>query len=126
MKQFLIAVFLLAALPLLHATDTAAKITVGMDYKEALALLKKHGAEDITPNLAIVGPKGEHPLYEIVWSLRDFGAIIELDSKDNKVSDLSFWTVKDFAVSKEHRARTQQNAKSLTLDPQTHTVSVEK
>jgi hypothetical protein len=126
MKQLLLSMFLLATVSWLHAADTVVKIAVGMDHQETLALLKRHGAEDITPHLAIVGPKGEHPLKGYVWELRDYGAIIEVDSKDNKVSRLIYGTTKDFDLGKDHRARTEQNVKSLTLDTKTRTVSVEK
>jgi hypothetical protein len=118
---------LLAALPAVHAADAAAvKIAVGMDHTDAIALLKKHGAEDITPNLAIIGPNGEHPLKGYVWALRDYGIIIEVNDKDNKVSSLIYNTTTDFAVSKEHRARMEQTVTSITLDPKTKAASIEK
>ncbi|RBP46490.1 hypothetical protein DES53_102881 [Roseimicrobium gellanilyticum] len=126
MKQFLLSIFLMTVVSSLHAADTVARIAVGMDHKESIALLKKHSAEDITPGLAIVGPNGEHPLHGLVWALRDYDAIIELAEQNGKITTLTYWTKKDFGTSKDHRARTEQNVKSLTLDPKGHAVSVEK
>lgn len=121
--RILMATFLL--LPVVGFAEEV-RITVGQSHDDAVALIKKHGATDITPGLAIVGEKGEHPLRGIYWEFRDYDAIITLAAKDGKVSAMTFWTKKDFGESKSHRARTEQNITTLKLDTKTKGVSIEK
>jgi hypothetical protein len=119
----LIAIFLL--LPLVAVAEEV-RITVGQSHDDAVTLIKKHGASDITPGLAVVGPKGEHPLRGIYWEFRDYDAIITVAAKDGKVTAITFWTKKDFGESKSHRAKTEQSITTLKLDTKTRGVSIEK
>ena len=98
---------------------------MGMKHDEAVALIQKHGGIDITPGLALVGPKGEHPLYGYNWSFRDYDAIIELSPRDGKLDRLSYWTKKDFRESKSHRVKTEQSISTLKLDTVTKGVFVD-
>jgi len=112
-------------LPLVAFADEV-RIVVGQSRDDAVALIKKHGGTDITPGLAVVGPKGEHPLTGIYWEFRDYDAIITLAAKDGKVTAMTFWTKRDFGESKSHRAKTEQPITALRLDTKTRGVSVEK
>lgn len=102
------------------------RIAVGMSREDTVAIIKKHGGTDITPGLAVVGPKGEHPLTGIYWEFQDYDAIITLTTKDGKVTAMTFWTKKDFGESKSHRAKTEQPIAALKLDAKTKGVSIEK
>jgi hypothetical protein len=122
MRTFIVALVLL---PLVAFADEV-RIVVGQSRDDAVALIKKHGGTDITPGLAVVGPKGEHPLTGIYWEFRDYDAIITLAAKDGKVTAMTFWTKRDFGESKSHRAKTEQPITALRLDTKTRGVSVEK
>jgi len=97
-----------------------------MSHDEAVAIIKKHSGRDITSGLAITGSKGEWPLTGIYWAFKDYDAIIGLFSREGKVTELTYWTKKDFGESKSHRAQTEQNIKALKIDTGTREVSIEK
>lgn len=116
---------LLLLLPLTALCDEV-RIAVGMKRDDAVATIQKHGGVDITPGLAVVGPKGEHPLRGFYWSFRDYDAIIELSPRDGKIERMTYWTKKDFGESKSHRAKTEQSITTLKLDTKMKGVSIEK
>ena len=123
MRILLLLTFLL--LPL--ATFAAeVRLAVGMNRDEVVATIKKHSGTDITSNLAVVGPKGEHPLTGIYWAFGDYDAIITVTAKDGKVAAMTFWTKKDFDESKSHRSQTEQSITALKIDTKTREVSIEK
>jgi|GEM_PF-2050298 len=119
----LLNVFLL--LPLSTFADEV-RIAVGMSRDETVALLKQHSATDITPGLAVVGPKGEHPLTGIYWEFKDYDAIITLTAKEGKVTAMTYWTKKDFGESKSHRAKTNLSITTLKIDTKKRKVAIEK
>jgi hypothetical protein len=119
----LVAIFLL--LPLAALAEEV-RIAVGQSRDDVVALIQKHGATDITPGQEVVGPKGEWPLKGIYWAFRDYDAIISLTAKDGKITEMTFWTKKDFRESKSYRAKTEQSVTALTLDTKTRGVSIEK
>jgi hypothetical protein len=98
------------------------RITVGMKYDEAVALIRKHSGKDITSGMAL--GRGAHA--GLYWAFEDYDAIIELPERDGKVESMTYWTEKDFGESKNHRAKTEQRITALTLDTNTKGVSVEK
>ena len=102
------------------------RIATGMSANEAKAQIRKIGGADITPNLAVVGPKGESPMKEIYWEFRDYDAVIELIQKEEKIVALCYWTKKDFSESKSHREESRQLTQSITLDTEKKTAVVEK
>ncbi len=112
-------------LPLVTFADEV-RFTVGMSRDDAVALIKKHSGKDITPGLAVVGPKGEHPLTGIYWEFQDLDAIITVTAKDGKVTAMTFWSKKDFGESKSHRAKTEQSITALKIDTEKREVSIEK
>ncbi len=122
MRTLLIAFFLL---PLAGFADEV-RIAVGQSRDEAVAAMKQHGGIDITSDLEVVGPKGEHPLTGIYWGFRDYDAIIVLTTKDAKVAGMTFWTRRDFGESKLHRAERARSITVLKLDTNTKGVSIEK
>ena len=122
MRTSLILLFLLP----LAALGEEVRITIGMKRDEAVAIIRRHGGVDITPNLAVVGPKGEHPLRGYHWEFRDYDAIVEISPRDGKIERMTYWTKKDFGESKNHRAKTEQNITTLKLDTKTKAVSIEK
>jgi hypothetical protein len=111
-------------MPLSSLADEV-RIAVGMNRDEAVTIIQKHGGRDITSGLAVVGPKGEYPLSGIYWEFRDLEAVITLAGKDGKVTAMTFWTKKDFAESKSHRAKTEQNIRALRIDTRTRAVSID-
>ena len=122
MRTFILAIFLL---PLVGFADEV-RIAVGQSRDDAVALIKKHSGTDITPGLAVVGPKSEHPLTGIYWGFRDYDVIIALTSKDGNVTAMTFWTKKDFGEGRSHRAKTEQSITALKFDTKTRGVSIEK
>lgn len=100
------------------------RVAVGMPRDKALTVIKANSGKDITPGLAIVGPNGEHPLHGFVWELEDYGVVIEVSGKE-KVEGLTYWTLDDFAVSKDHRAKSAKRITGLTIDPRAKQVMVE-
>jgi len=110
----------------LTAFGEETRIAVGMKHDEAVAIVRRHGGVDITPGLAVVGPKGEHPLRGYYWSFRDYDAIIELSPRGGKVERILYWTKKDFEHSKDHRANSEQSITALKLNTKTKGVAIEK
>lgn len=102
------------------------RIAVGMGRDEAIASITKHGGRDMTPELAVIGPKGEWGLKGIYWAFRDYDAVIAWSANDGKVAGLSFWKKKDFGESKSHRAESEQAINALTIDTNSREVSIEK
>ena len=119
------SLFFLLLVPLTALCEEV-RITVGMKRDDAVAIIQKHGGVDITPSLAVVGPKGEQPLRGLFWSFRDYDAIIELSPRDGKIERMTYWTKKDFGETKNHRAKTEQSITTLKLDTKTRGVSIDK
>jgi hypothetical protein len=118
--------FLLLILLPLTAFSEEVRIAVGMKRDDALVIIQKHGGVDITPGLAVVGPKGEHPLKGLYWEFREYDAIIQLSARDGNIERITYWTKKDFDESKSQRAKTEQSITTLKLDTENRGVSVEK
>jgi hypothetical protein len=95
-----------------------------MSREKVLAIIKANGGEDITPGLAVVGPKGEHPLHGFYWSLKDYKTVIEVSGKE-KVTGLTYWTEKDFGESKSHRAKSAKEITSFQIDPKGKQILIE-
>src|ERR1700720_4271161 len=62
----------------LKAVAAKISISVGMNRDEAVALVKKCNATDISPSLQIIGPKGEWPVTGTYWSFPDYDAVLAL------------------------------------------------
>jgi hypothetical protein len=115
---------LLSVLLALPALGEEVQIVVGMKHDDAVEIMKKLVAFDITPG--VVGPKGEHPLRGPYYVFRDYDAIIALSVRNRKIERITYWTKKDFSESKDHRANTEQSITALKLDTRTKAVSIEK
>jgi hypothetical protein len=102
------------------------RIAVGQSSDAAVSAIKQNSGRDITPGLAIVGPKGEHPLTGICWAFEDYDAIIQLSVRDGTVVHMAYWTKKDFGENLSHRAKTEQNITALKLVTKTRGVTIEK
>jgi hypothetical protein len=122
MRTVILALLLL---PLVAFAEEV-RVAVGQSRDEVVGTIKKHGATDITPGMAIVGPKGEHPLTGIYWEFRDYDVIIELTAKNGKVVRMLFWTKKNFGKSRSHRAKTEQSISTLKLDTKTRGVRLRR
>ena len=92
------------------------QVVVGMPKDKALAIIKANGGKDITPGLAIVGPKGEHPLHDFYWSLDEYNAVIAISGKE-KVDWLLYWTEKDFAQPKMQRSKAAKQITAFKINP---------
>jgi hypothetical protein len=110
-------------LPLLSFGEEV-RLAVGMNRDEAVAVIKKHGGVDITSGLAVVGPKGEWPLKGFYWEFKDYDAVIELSGRENSVTQISYWTKKNFGDSKLRRAQTEKKIIALKLDTKMKRVSL--
>jgi len=86
-----------------------------MPKDKALIIIKANGGKDITPGLAVVGPKGEHPLHGFYWQLKDYKAVIEVSGAE-RVERLTYWTEKDFGESKDHREKSARNITAFKID----------
>ncbi|OQB85685.1 MAG: hypothetical protein BWX86_02807 [Verrucomicrobia bacterium ADurb.Bin122] len=84
-------------------------------------ILKKIGAKDITPNLAIVGPKGGSPVHGLYWSVPDFKVIFVKSDRT-----LCYWTEEDFSRSKAHREDSRRYVRSIIFDTEKKTYTVKK
>lgn len=103
-----------------------ARIAVGMNHDEVVALIKKYGGENITPGQEILPRRGWSTPTGLYWAFHDYDVVIELVDMDGKVRKILFWTKKDFNESKVHRAGTEQSITALKFDTKTKEVSVEK
>lgn len=115
------SLILFLLLPLIAMSEEI-YFSVGMSHAEASAIIKKHSGKDITSGLAL-GGSGQAGLY---WSFGDYDAVVELPSRDGKISSITYWTKKNFGESKNHRAETAQRVTTLKLDTKTKSVSMEK
>ena len=61
-----------------HAED-GGTLSLGMSHKAALELIRECGGQDITSNMAMVGPNGERPLNGLFWSLEHYNSVLEID-----------------------------------------------
>lgn len=116
----LVAVFCAFMIPAVAGAEEV-RIAVGMPHEDATKLIRKHSGKDITAGLALATEKPG-----IFWEFQDFDAVIELDSRDGKVVRMTYWTKKDFAGNKSHRAETEQPIKGVSLDTEKKKVSIEK
>jgi hypothetical protein len=114
-------VYVLLSLPI---TADDLRVAVGMPRDKALTIIKANSGKDITPGLAVVGPKGEHPLHGFYWHLEDYKTVIEL-SGEEKVTGLTYWTLNDFGRSKDHRAKSAKEVIAFTIDPRGKRVLIE-
>ncbi len=105
--------------------DDSLTIFLGMKREVAEGIIRKCGGQDITANLAVVGPEGEWPLSGLFWDLGGYDSVLEISAEDGKVNGIGYWTAADFAKSKEHRAASRKSLKSVTLNGPNQTVKVE-
>jgi hypothetical protein len=108
----------------LVALAADSRVEVGMSRDKAISIIKMHGGKDITPGLAEVGPKGEHPLHGMYWSFDRYGAVVAIGGKE-KVDALTYWTAKDFGTSKDHRSKTAKKITAFTVDQKVGRIRVE-
>ena len=123
MEHFLCLLILLSPL---SALSEEIHVAIGMDRDAAIALIKKHGAKDITPGLAVVGPNGEHPLRGIYWEFQEYDAIIGLAVDKDRITAMGFWSKDDFGKNKSHRAKSEREITDLFLDTQKKSVSIKR
>jgi hypothetical protein len=106
-------------------TADASTLSLGMSHASALEIIRECGGQDITWNLAIMGPNGERPPSGLYWSFEQYDSVIEIGSEEGKVVVIDFWTGADFSESKEHRAQSRKSLKSLTFEKQSKTVKTQ-
>jgi hypothetical protein len=124
MRAFLL---LLMFLPVIGFTEQV-RLEVGASSAATDEVLRKIAATDITPNMEVVGSKGEWPVYGLYWSVWDFKVILEIASGEKKVGVISicYWTDDDFNVSKMHREDSRRYVRSITFDTEKKTYIVKK
>src|ERR1043165_2741671 len=99
-------VYVLLSLPV---TADDMRVAVGMPRDKALTIIKANSGKDITPGLAVVGPKGEHPLHGFYWHLEDYKTVIEL-SGEEKVTGLTYLDTQRFR--EEQRSSSEKRERS--------------
>ena len=97
-------------------------LTLGMGHESALAIIRECGGQDVTSNLAVVGPHGEWPLSGIFWYLEQYNAVVEIAADNGKVVEIGYWTSADFSESKSHRSESRRSLRSLTFKKDDKTV----
>ena len=118
---------LLPFISLMPASGIAEEVTIkaGMCREEAICLIRKHGAYDITGGMALGGGSREHPLKEIYWEFADYDAVIEVSARPGgKVRRLSYWKKKGFNESLISRGKSEQKITSLKIDTTSKEVTV--
>ena len=106
-------------------TADASTLSLGMSHASALEIIRECGGQDITSNLALMGPNGERPPSGLYWSFEQYNSVIEIGADEGKVIAIDFWTGADFSKSKEHRAQSRKSLKSLTFEKQSKTVKTQ-
>ena len=81
--------------------------------------------QDITANLAIVGPRGEKPEPGLFWTLEQYNSVLEIAAEDGKLVGIGYWTLASFSKSKSHRAESRKSLKSLTFEESAKTVKIQ-
>jgi hypothetical protein len=109
-----------------HQTANGQTLSLGMSHESALEIIRECGGQDITSNLAVVGPHGEWPLSGVFWSLEQYNSVLEIAAEDGKIVQIGYWTVADFSKNKKHRAKSETSLKSLTFDTQTKTLRTQR
>jgi len=105
-----------------HQVEDGPTLSLGMSHELALETIRECGGQDITPNLAVVGPHGEWPLRGIYWDLEQYNSVLAIAAQDGTVVGIGYWTIADFSESKSHRAECRRSLKSLTFEKQTKTL----
>jgi hypothetical protein len=105
---------------------TTDRIALGMDFDEAIAVIKKHGGEDSTSRKQVMTPPGVTPNRGGYWWLQSYSVQIAIGERDGRVSGLSYWDGRDLGVSKIHEGKTERRVTSLTFDPTSRRVSDER
>jgi hypothetical protein len=100
-------------------------LILGMSHKEALEIVRECGGQDITSNMAVVGPHGEWPLTGLFWNFVQYDSVLEIAAKDGTVVGIGYWTGADFEESKSHRANSRKNLKSVTFEEQSRTLKIQ-
>src|SRR6185369_10784908 len=79
--------------------QTADQVSLGMNYDLALKIIGEYGGQDITANLAIVGPRGEKPEPGLFWTLEQYNSVLEIAAEDGKLVGIGYWTLASFSKS---------------------------
>lgn len=116
--------FLLCLLTPMLGCSAHNRIAVGMDFNEAITVIKRHSGESIRMQ-AMVSP-GMTPNRGGSWWLPAYSIQIVVGERDGRVSGLSYWDGRDLGVSKIHKGDTERHVKSLTFDTARKAVSDER
>ena len=102
------------------------RISLGMGFDEAIAVIKRHGGEDITSGKQVMTAPGVTPNRGGYWWLQTYKIQIAIGERDSRVSGLSYWDGRDLGVSKIQEGKTERRVKSLTFDSANRSVSYER
>jgi len=125
MKSILIVLLLVLSSCSPQETTNDTVLSLGMSHESALKIIRDCGGQDITSQIAVVGPNGEWPLSGLIWALEQYNSILEISAENGNVVGIDYWTVADFSRNKSHQAESRRSLKSLTFDKQTRTVKIE-
>lgn len=105
------------------------EISTGMTRVEFAETIKKLEGSDISSAMEITG---SHP--GVYWAIKDYGIVIEVGFKDERVSSLAYWKKAEFEASKLTRDQQEKeitrlrfngNTKQIIVDPPPATSKVE-
>lgn len=108
-----------------HRAEDGDTISLGMRHKAALEIIRECGGQDITSNMAVVGPNGEWPLSGLFWNLEEYNSVLEIAAEDGHVVLIRYWTVADFSESKIHRLESKLSLKSLTFEKRARKLKIQ-
>ena len=100
-------------------------LIVGMRHEAALQIIRECGGQDITSNMAVVGPRGEWPLTGLFWNFKQYDSVLEIGAKDGTVIGIGYWNGADFSESKSHQVLSRKSLKSVTFEKQANTLKTQ-
>ena len=101
-------------------------LSLGMNQESALEIIRECGGQDITSNLAMIGPGGERPSSGLFWNLEEYKLVLEIAAENGNVVEIGYWALADFSKSKEYRSKSRKSLKSLMFEKQTRTVKIQE
>ena len=125
MKSILIVLLLVLSSCSPPETTNDTVLSLGMSHESALKIIRDCGGQDITSQIAVVGPNGEWPLSGLIWALEQYNSILEISAENGNVVGIDYWTVADFSRNESHQAESRRSLKSVTFDKQSGTVQTE-
>jgi hypothetical protein len=104
------------------------RLVVGMNFDDAITIIKREGGEDVSKDQQRMAPPGAAPIKNrcSYWRLHAYQIQISIGESRGRLSDLSYWDERDLGVSKLHDGTFEQRVKSMTFDSKSKMVVADK